>query len=241
LVPRTAVAVMARAPSAPGKTRLAAHLAESRLRDLRRALLADTLLVVRAVPDADPWIVFTPDDARREIDALGREALTSHAPHPDVAPRADRAFELLAQRGNDLGDRMHAVFQDLLIERAYGSVVLVGSDIALLDARVVTAAVGTLGGRDRIVIGPADDGGYYLIGLSAPAPELFTGVGLGGPDVLRDTLAAARRIDRDVRLMSSAYDVDTVDDLERLERDLSTAPLEVAPNVRAWLAASGRS
>src|SRR5262245_61928423 len=70
---RIAIAVMARAPSAPGKTRLAGHLSEPRLRALRVALLADTLRFVCGLSDVDRWIVFTPDEGREEISLLAAE------------------------------------------------------------------------------------------------------------------------------------------------------------------------
>jgi hypothetical protein len=227
---------MARAPSAPGKTRLAAHVSPSRLRDLRVALLADTLRVVRAVPDVDRWIIFTPDDAADEVAAIGGTGRDGS--RAGAARDADDRFALLAQRGDDLGERMRAAFDDLLVGRGCDAVLLVGSDIPLLRADQIATAVRALRGDDRrIVVGPADDGGYYLIGMSSPAAELFVGIEWGSRDVLRETLAAAQRVERDVRLVEAAYDVDTVDDLARLEHDLTAAPSDVAPHVRAWFAA----
>src|SRR5260221_11121399 len=111
-----AVGVMARAPSAAGKTRLAPHLPAPRLQALRAALLADTLLVVAAAPGVDRFIVFTPAAAEREIAALACDA-----------------FQLVPQRGTDLGERMQSAFDDLIAGRGYGSAILVGSDIPSLS------------------------------------------------------------------------------------------------------------
>ena len=93
---------MARAPSAPGKTRLAPHLPAARLRSLRTALLADTLAVVGALTGVDRFIVFTPDGADAEMAAL-----------------AAGSFTCLRQRGGDLGQRMQSAFEELLIARGY--------------------------------------------------------------------------------------------------------------------------
>jgi glycosyltransferase A (GT-A) superfamily protein (DUF2064 family) len=84
------------------------------------------------------------------------------------------------------------------------------------------------------VLGPADDGGYYLIGMREAHAGLFEGIAWGTASVLTDTLRAAERIGIEVRLVRSAYDVDTIDDLYRLERDLATAAPDVCPAARRW-------
>lgn len=85
------------------------------------------------------------------------------------------------------------------------------------------------------MLGPADDGGYYLIGMTQPHPGLFEGIAWGTESVLTDTLRAADRIGVDARLVRSAYDVDTIDDLLRVERDLAWLPSVVCPRLRRWL------
>jgi hypothetical protein len=85
-----------------------------------------------------------------------------------------------------------------------------------------------------IVLGPADDGGYYLIGMPDVYAELFEGIAWGTESVLTDTLRAADRARIDAHLARSAYDVDTIDDLLRLERDLAWLPSGVCPALRRW-------
>ena len=101
---------------------------------------------------------------------------------------------------------------------------LVGSDIPLLTAdHLREAARARCRPSGGVVLGPADDGGYYLIGMTRGARRSCSRGSRGGPtSVLTDTLRAAERIGVDARLVRSAYDVDTIDDLRRLERDLAT-------------------
>jgi glycosyltransferase A (GT-A) superfamily protein (DUF2064 family) len=233
----TAVGVMARAPSAAGKTRLAPHLSAARLRALRSALLADTLEAVEHFPDV--FIFFTPDDAALEFASIG------------VAVQA-----CVAQGAGDLGARMLAATRHLLEARGYDAALLIGSDIPLLTADHLADAVdalracaekrasvssegrsGQAGERSTdagIVLGPADDGGYYLIGMTHAHAGLFEGMAWGTDSVLTDTLRAAERIGVDARLVRSAYDVDTIEDLRKLEHDLALAPAGACPHLRCW-------
>lgn len=224
----TAVGVMARAPSSAGKTRLAPHLSPSRLTALRAALLEDTLSALTSVPDVT--IFFTPDHAAVEIAAL-----------------AGPARRLVAQGSGDLGTRMFRALQVLLNVTVSDTVVkqprcltpdgaiLIGSDIPLLTADHVREAAETLRASGGVVLGPADDGGYYLIGMTHAHAGLFDRVEWGTESVLTDTLRAAERAGVDARLVSSEYDVDTIDDLVRLQRDLASAPAGVCPALRRWL------
>jgi rSAM/selenodomain-associated transferase 1 len=261
---RFGVGVMARAPSSGGKTRLAPHLSENRLRALRRALLVDTLRTVQAAttsvpvrdlppslasntgelrrgkpPDPEPpspsgtsvlagrdggeIIVFVePGDACGEVEAL------STAPVACV-PQVD----------GDLGRRMRAAFGHLLRTLNCDAAILVGSDIPLLTADHLDEACETLVTTGGVVLGPADDGGYYLIGMRTVHSELFEDVAWGTNSVLTDTLRIAEREGIEARLIRAAYDVDTIEDLRRLEGDLRSAPPDAAPHVRVWFRAGG--
>jgi uncharacterized protein len=209
---------MARALSAPGKTRLAPDISDARLRTLRRALVADTLHLVSSVGGVDRFICFTPAEAQAEMASL-----------------AAGGFALLPQRGDDLGQRMRFAFEDLLIGRGYVSAILVGSDLPLLTTAHFTAAIASLQANADVVIGPADDGGYYLIGLRAANAALFDGIRWSTPHVLADTMRAARRSGLEPKLIQAAYDIDTMEDLQRLERDLAALPPDAAMNIRGWL------
>jgi uncharacterized protein len=216
---RTAIGVMARAPSSGGKRRLAPHLSASRLASLRAALLADTLLALQ--PLSDVTIFFTPDEAEQEIAALAAPAI----------PREP-------QGGGDLGARMLRAMRHLLDANAADAAILVGSDIPLLSADHLREAAETLHARGGAVLGPADDGGYYLIGMTQARPGLFDGVAWGTETVLTDTLRAAERAGVEARLIRSAYDLDTIDDLRRLEHDLAAAGPALCPAVQRWFSES---
>ncbi len=205
---------MARAPSVAGKTRLAPHLSPERLDALRRAMLSDTLQTVRSVAAADVVVFVTPDSAVEEI--------------KDSVPQGE----------GDLGERMRSAFADLLESRRYAAAILVGSDIPLLSAAHITAARETLASVSGVVLGPADDGGYYLIGATRVHAPLFREIAWGSETVLTDTLRAAERAGIEARLIASAYDVDTIDDLQRVQRELEGLPPDTAPALRAWLTAS---
>jgi len=211
---------MARAPSAAGKTRLEPHLSPSRLAALRAALLADTLDVVGAAADAniaEGVIFFTPAGAAFEI-----------------AAAANGRFPCVCQSDGDLGQRMRAALEELLGPRGYRTAMLVGADIPLLSAQHLLNARDTLEASGGVVLGPADDGGYYLIGMTKVEGGLFDGIEWGTGSVLTDTLRAAERLSIEARLIGGTYDIDTIEDLRRLERELAVAASEVAPHVRRW-------
>ncbi len=164
---------------------------------LRRTLLCDTFAAIRTV-DAAVTIAFTPEHARDEFAALF-----------DL-----QTVTLMAQRGDDLGSRMQAAIEDTLAAGAT-PVVLVGSDLPHLPPAHVEAAFGQLDAGRDVVLGPAEDGGYYLIGMRCPQPAVFSGIDWGTPRVLTQTLAAAGRAGLDVALIEPWYDVDRPDDVRR--------------------------
>lgn len=215
----TAVGVMARAPSSGGKSRLAPHLSPPRLAALRAALLADTLLVADRLSDVT--IFFTPDEAEHEIAAAS----------PSTMRREP-------QGAGDLGVRMLRALRHLLDTRPCDAAILVGSDIPLLGADHILEASETLHASGGVVLGPADDGGYYLIGMTEARAALFDGIAWGTETVLTDTLRIAERLGVEARLGRSAYDVDTIDDLRRVERELAAAPPALCPALRRWLSES---
>ncbi len=210
------VGVMARAPSSGGKTRLTPHLSEDRLRSLRGALLADTVETIAAVRDIDAVLFFTPVEGAREIG--------------DFAS----ALPCVAQTGDDLGERMRAALEHLLQVRGCEAAILVGTDMPWLTAAHFAEARDTLNAFHGVVLGPADDGGYYLIAMQTVQAALFQGIAWGTASALTDTLRAADLAGVEARLIRAGYDVDTIEDLRRLEDDLRSAPPELAPHVRAW-------
>ncbi len=198
---RAAVAMMARVPWVPGKTRLAPDAdADSHLA-LRQALFEDTRDRVAAVGDVDRVVLVEPPE---ECEAMARAAT---------------GFDVLAQRDGDLGQRLDGAFEDLF-RLGYDLVVIVGSDLPTIPAACFQRAIDALGrAGDRVVLGPAEDGGYYLIGLKRPHAKLFRGIEWGASGVLDQTLAAARADGVGVKLLDSWYDVDGWPGLRRAAAD----------------------
>ncbi len=179
------------------KTRLIPALGERRAAELHRALVRHTIAEV------------TRFAARHDVAV---EARIAGAPD-EAASRAWLGGEMAisAQGDGDLGQRMDRAAQAALADGA-ANVVVIGGDCPQLTAEHLAAAFATLGHAD-VVLGPATDGGYYLIGLRAPQPTLFQGISWGGAEVLVQTLAAARSISVKVEQLATLRDVDVPDDL----------------------------
>jgi len=121
-------------------------------------------------------------------------------------------IELTTQLGADLGARMQHALERSLAKGALA--VLIGSDCPDIDHDYVMAAFTALAEID-VVLGPAEDGGYGLIGLRRLAPELFSGIPWGSCDVLARTMEKAAMAGLTTRLLDEIYDVDTPADWQR--------------------------
>jgi len=177
----------------------------------------------------------TPDEAATlhgsfVLDTLERSkaAIVAHALPLDrylaCAPSAGHVFfkileerhgvRLLDQRGADLGARMQQAFTDVFA-RGYRLAILVGTDVPALPLRHYDAAVHMLAAHD-LVLGPAQDGGYYLIGLRRAAPGLFTGIPWSTGAVRAMTEAKAAELGLRTASLPSWRDIDTIEDLRAL-------------------------
>ncbi|MDA0950741.1 MAG: TIGR04282 family arsenosugar biosynthesis glycosyltransferase [Bacteroidetes bacterium] len=118
------------------------------------------------------------------------------------------------QVGNGLGERMNNAFGLLLKE--YHKVVLIGSDLPDISATLIEEAFTKLDAYD-VVIGPAKDGGYYLIGLKAPKPTLFTSIEFSTSEVFEHTIMRAEAEKIKVAILNTLRDVDTLEDLAHFD------------------------
>jgi rSAM/selenodomain-associated transferase 1 len=210
--------VVAKLPM-PGqtKTRLTPPLSPEQAADLYECFLRDTLALMRRVPDVQRAIAYLPIEARDYFAQLA----------PD--------FDLIPQTGADLGARLdHALTHYL--EQGYERAAIMNSDGPTQPIEHLQQAFEALSDHTDVVLGPSDDGGYYLIGLKQPAPRLLREVRMSTPDVLTDTLALAREEKLRVGLLPQWYDVDDVASLQQLITELQTAPPAVAPHTRSFLA-----
>ena len=188
------------------KSRIASLLGDDIVLELYRSFVLDMLQTLdrTGIPS---MICYHPAESGDEVMRwLGRE----------------RCY--LAQRGSDVGARMEHAFREAF-SRGWTRAVLIGSDIPDLPGHFLREALSSLDGND-VVIGPAEDGGYYLIGFRSDSflPEVFTGVPWSTDEVCRMTLAALERAVRTVHQLPRWRDVDTVSDLRHLsERNEGTA------------------
>jgi hypothetical protein len=195
----------ARFPS-PGqvKTRLHAALSAGEACAVHEALLLQTArtLTASGLGAAELWLDCT--DAHETL--IEAERIGMQGP--------------FLQAGDDLGARMYNALRDGLTRAA--SVVLVGSDCPDLSAGYLSAAFAALESED-VVLGPADDGGFVLIGCRRLRPGMFEGVVWGGGDVLKATRRALQSEGLHSAVLNTLYDVDTPEDLLRWRASQSQA------------------
>jgi len=210
--------VFAKRPG-PGevKTRLCPPLAPGQAAALAAAFLRDTVLIGEHLADWERVLAYAPWGARRAM--------------AELAP----GWRLLVQRGVDLGARLEGAVGGVS-PRGADRVVVIGSDSPQLPPERLQEAAAVLEGAD-VVLGPTEDGGYYLIGLRRWQRGMFAGVRWSTEHALADTLARAKRLGLRCKLLEPSYDVDDIDGLRRLARDLATLPPVRAPNTRAVIAA----
>jgi rSAM/selenodomain-associated transferase 1 len=201
---KPAVAVMAKVPGAlPVKSRLHGALTAERATALYRCFLLDRLDALGRVPGIAPVIAFAPAHA-----AAGMAAL------------APSGFHLVPQRDGDLGERLTALLDGLLAAGHPGAIAMDSDSPTLPMAYVARAAAELAGGAADVVLGPCDDGGYYLVGVRVPRPSLFDGIPWSTDGVLAATLARARALGLRVSVLPAWFDVDTEGDLRRLHTEM---------------------
>jgi rSAM/selenodomain-associated transferase 1 len=194
------------------KTRLAAALGAETTVDLYRALCEGMLEATTPRPgEYERLLFFAPPGA---VDSVRAWLPGSR---------------LLPQASGDLGTRMGAAFARAF-QRGAGRAALVGTDVPGISRTTVVEALGALDTAD-VVLGPAEDGGYYLLALKQPCPELFQGIAWSTPRVLDETVARARGAGRRVSLLARLRDIDTPDDL-RAEWPRVSALLEGRDELR---------
>ncbi|HUG93895.1 MAG TPA: TIGR04282 family arsenosugar biosynthesis glycosyltransferase [Planctomycetaceae bacterium] len=203
------------------KTRLAAEWGNERAAELYAAFVADTMDRFRTTGDRR-FVGYTPDDA------------ASAGYFANVA-RGD--FELWPQPGGTLGERLEAFFQ-MAFAAGAARVVVIGSDSPTLPREYVEQAFELLTGLETVpagnvegsvvttrsaagsVLGPATDGGYYLVGLRDRIPPIFSDVEWSTRGVLRQTVARLGQCGVSLALLPPWYDVDTFEDVELLRGHL---------------------
>lgn len=197
---RECLIVFTRYPE-PGKakTRLIPVLGEEGASNLHRQMTEHTLSQVRELQSDRATrveVYFTGGDQQLMEDWLG----------------ADIIYQ--AQGEGDLGQRMKSAFQTAFAAGMEG-VAIVGTDCPDLDVKIMAQAFEQLNGHD-LVLGPAMDGGYYLIGLRRVIPELFMGINWGTSEVREKTVAIAISLGLSVAFLPLLADIDRPEDLAKV-------------------------
>ena len=141
-------------------------------------------------------------------------------------------FRLVLQAEGGLGERLEQSFRDFL-RGGFGKAIIMASDVPDLSARVMNDAVNVLDNHD-LVIGPCNDGGYYLIGMKKPHGELFKGITWSTDKVFEQTLTIAGQLGLSIFSLNTLRDIDTGDDLKEWVRaavGISNPILEYAKTV----------
>jgi rSAM/selenodomain-associated transferase 1 len=208
-----AIGVLTRAPSAGGKSRLFTALGRAADPSLLIALLLDTF------------------DATALANVLRVAAVAPATGCDEVRALLPAGVDVIAQSDGGLGERMRGLMQELFA-RGARSVVLIGSDLPELTAAVLGDAFARLDADPAsLVLGPAEDGGYYLIAATR-VPDVFQDIDWGSSRVLAQTEAAARRAGLHTQLLDVGRDVDTLADLVALATDR-------APRTTQWARTNG--
>ncbi len=197
--PRSRILAFAREPNlGEVKTRLASTLGDKKARSLYLAMLerVGALLQAGELAGWDLWV-------------------TSNKSHQSFLSLCNRK-NIHQQKGMDLGQKMNHAINTTLGRESVDSVLLIGTDCPAMDSSYLDKALAALHSGNDVVIGPAADGGYVLIGSRRPVAALFTNISWGSNQVLNETLVRLEAHALSYRLLDTLWDVDRPEDLPRL-------------------------
>jgi len=208
MVGAAAIGIMCKAPRAGAvKTRLVPLLGPRRAAELSACFLRDVAATIAALPNAcgaHGYAMFTPCDAEEAMRAI-------------MPP----GFGFLFQGGTDIGRALSGAARSLLA-LGHRCVLLVNSDSPTLPPGLLEEAIRLLDAPgDRVVFGPATDGGYYLVGLKVAHARLFEDVPWSTADALSRSLERASEIGLPSKLLTPWYDVDDAESLAHLRDELA--------------------
>lgn len=177
------------------KTRLAATMGKERALEIYKRLLQHTIEQGAAL-DVDRQAWYADEIA-------------------DPEPCAELGYSVYVQAGRDLGDRMKCAFGSGF-SAGHGPIIIIGTDLPQLSAALLREAYMALETHDA-VIGPANDGGYYLLGLREPCEEVFSGKAWSSDSVYAQTIEDLRQLGRTYHTLPTLIDIDTAEDLKSVE------------------------
>ena len=200
------------------KTRLIGAWSARQAAEIHEACVKDTIAMVNALPGAQRWLYI----------AANRAAAQRMAVHLQIGAN----WKVVTQRGADLGERMRNAIEEQLRAGAE-KVVIVGTDSPWMGREQIARALRLLDKTD-VVLGPSEDGGYYLIAARQLASKIFSEIPWGTSAVMPQTLRALRATRTTFRLLKWDFDLDRPEDLRRVARMAARRKLK-ASELQRWV------
>jgi rSAM/selenodomain-associated transferase 1 len=220
---KRALAIFAKHPAAaPVKTRLVPPLTIVETAQLAAAFLDDSIALAA--------------DAAKCADAVPCVFCDPYSALADMRLMLPTAFRAYGQSGGDLSERLKAAYGALAAD-GFSIVCFIGSDTPTLPRAFIERAFASLDRGCDVVLGPAEDGGYYLIGLKGPHLGVFEGITWSTNRVFEQTQTRAHDLGLSVEILQPWYDIDDANGLARLRNELcgTSAARALAPKTAAVL------
>lgn len=198
------------------KTRLCPPLTPEEAAAFYEALLLDTIDLASKINNVDLAVAVTPPEST-----------------PYFEKNSPEGTVLVPVDCEDIGQCLYRVLGQLL-KMGYEKVAALNSDGPTLPGEYIQRSYDRLEEFD-IVLGPSEDGGYYLVGLKEIRKQIFTGIDWSTSSVMRQTLEKCQNLGLNVDLLPSWYDIDTVKDIERLSKEIKGLPDHTAVHSRVLL------
>jgi rSAM/selenodomain-associated transferase 1 len=201
LFPQSKILIFAKAPVAgQAKTRLIPELGETGAAELAKELILHTIIktMTRELCSVELWC--TPD--------------TEHSLFKQLEKKYP--LQLKVQQGSDLGQRMANAIKSALSDS--NSAILIGTDCPVMTSEYLQHALQELNKQQPIVFTPAEDGGYTLVGMTKPYPEVFKGVNWGSAEVMSQTRDNLKQLQLTWSELPTLWDVDNPADLQRAQK-----------------------
>lgn len=189
------------------KTRLAPPLSKKDAARLYECFIQDTFSRISVLKGIDIIAAYTPNGMAAKVKKI--------AP-PDIT--------IIPQKGKDLGERLQNIFSQLF-SIGYKMVAIIGTDSPDLPVEYIKKSFSMLKGTTELVLGPAEDGGYYLIAMSTECKEIFENIPWSTNIVFKKTIEKAERVGLKAAILPKWYDVDDIDSLKVLRDNLKIRPV----------------
>lgn len=198
--------IIFRSPAGKVKKRLAFEIGPERALAVYREMLLKTIKKVLSLNDLDIYGFYDGE-------------------FPEALALRYKKLVLINQQGKDLGEKMYNAVT-YLYENHYNKIVLIGADSPDLPVEYISEAFSRLDSSD-VVIGPSEDGGYYLIGMKRPEDYLFKDIPWGSPRVLEGTINILKKQKIPYSLLPEWYDIDNLETLNRYNKAISAADIDL--------------